>query len=309
VVTRGNLRGITFQGAIARARGYFTDVGIDEQETVFGSGAEQQPAINTGQLDIGAVSMTAAFFNSVERGFTQPLVFDNWHLERGDKSYQIVVRPDLVDKFKDLTDLKGTISASSTPIRDGGSWFIAQKMFDAKGMKFEDLRWERLTFPDMLAAFGSQAIESAWLIEPFITLGKQRNLAVPWIDLSEHDPGSQIAGLVFAEKFIKERPDVARRWTIASVRAARDLAEYRKGRLQDVVGPILAQHTGLPPEAVGQVAWGPLHPDGRVNVESIMASQRQLVEWGMVPSVTPQDKVVDLQFVDYAVQQLGPYSG
>jgi hypothetical protein len=44
-------------------------------------------------------------------------------------------------------------------------------------------------------------------------------------------------------------------------------------------------------------------------VESILDAQRQLVEWGTLSQSLPAEQVVDPQFADYALQQLGPYRG
>jgi NitT/TauT family transport system substrate-binding protein len=307
VVRRGNLRGITFGAAIAKARGYFVEMGIDDLETIFGSGAEQTQAVAAGQMDIGTSSNTGAFYNAIARGLKQPFVFDNWHLEKGDRSYMVVVRPELADSIKQITDLRGRVNTTSTPLRDGGSNYQAKLMFEANGMTLDDVVWERLGFPDMLTAMGNKAVDAAWMIEPFVTLGKNRGLLTPWLSLGDYDPGAQIAGIVFSERFISQQNDVARRWGVAYVRATRDYNDFLAGKGRDVIGPILAEFTGLAPELIDQVGWAPQHPDGRVNVDSMLAIQRQLVEWGTVSQLLPADQIVDHQFVDYAVQQLGPY--
>src|SRR5437879_3147783 len=79
VVRRGTLRGISFGAVIARARGYFAELGIDDQETVFASGVEMIQAGAAGQIDIGATSNTVTFFNAVDRGLRQPFTLDIWH--------------------------------------------------------------------------------------------------------------------------------------------------------------------------------------------------------------------------------------
>ncbi len=310
VVRRGTLRGISFGAVIARERGYFAEVGIDDQEMVFGSGTEMTQALAAGQIEVGATSNNSAFFNALARGLCQPFVLDIWHLERGDRSWMVVVRPDLVDQIRQVADLRGRVHAIASPVRDGGSSFLAKKLFDAHGLLLDDVRWERLAYTDMLPALGNRAVEVGWMIEPFITLGKLRGLLVPWIALGDYAPGYQGAGIVFSESFIKERNDVAKRWAVAYVRGLRDQHEFAiRGKDHDVVAPILAAYTGLPLEVVDQVSWGPVDPDGRLNVESILESQRQLVEWGTIGQTLPAEQLVDPQFWEYAVQQLGPYQG
>lgn len=308
VVRRGTLRGISFGAVIARERGYFAELGIDDQETVFGSGAEMTQALAAGQIEVGATSNTGAFFNALARGVRQPFVLDIWHLERGDQSLMIALRPDLVDQVKQVPDLRGRVNAIAAPVRDGGASFIARKLFDSYGMTLDDVQWERLGYPDMLPALGNRAVEIGWVLEPFLTLGKQRGLLVPWMSLGDYDPGHQLAGIVFAEGFIKERNEIARRWSVGYVRGLRDQVGFAtSGKDRDVIAPILAAHTGLPVEVVDQVGWGPVSADGRLNLESVLESQRQLLEWGTIAQLLPADQLVDPQFYEHAVQQLGPY--
>jgi NitT/TauT family transport system substrate-binding protein len=308
VVRRGTLRGISFGAVIARERGYFAELGIDDQETVFGSGAEMTQALAAGQIEVGATSNTGAFFNALARGVRQPFVLDIWHLERGDQSWMVAVRPDLADQMKQVSDLQGRIQAIASPIREGGISFLAKRVLDSVGVGLDDVQWERLAYPDMLPALGNRAVEVAWMIEPFISLGKQRGLLTPWIPLGDYDPGFQGAGLVFSESFIKDRNEVAKRWSVGYVRGLRDQhALVSSSKDRDVLAPILAAYTGLSPEVVDQVAWGPVSPDGRLNLESVLESQRQLLEWGTISQTLPADQLVDPQFYEYAVQQLGPY--
>jgi ABC-type nitrate/sulfonate/bicarbonate transport system substrate-binding protein len=310
VVRRGTLRGISFGAVIARERGYFAELGIDDQETVFASGAEMTQALAAGQIEIGATSNTGAFYNVLARGLWQPFVLDIWHLERDDQSNMVIVRPDLVDQIKQVTDLRGRIAAISSPLRDGGGSFLAKKLFDTVGMGLDDVQWERLAYTDMLPALGNRAVEVGWVIEPYLTLGKQRGVLTPWISLGNYDPGHQLAGIVFSESFIKDRNEVAKRWSVGYVRGLRDQHELAtRGKDRDVLAPILAAHTGLTVDLVDQVGWGPVSPDGRLNVESVLESQRQLVEWGTINQSLPAEQLVDPQFYEYAVQQLGPYRG
>jgi NitT/TauT family transport system substrate-binding protein len=309
VVKRATLPGVLFHLAIAKARGYFEEVGIDEQPITFSSGAEQTQALATGDADIAGTSNTAAFFNMLARGVRQPFVSDQVHLERDDRYFMFVLRPDLANTIRSIPDLRGRKLASASPTRDGGPMFVVNKMFAVNGMQLDDVEWERVPFPDILAALANRSIDGAIIIEPYVTLGKTRDVLVPWLSLGDFDPGAQIAGMLFSERFARERPDVARRWMVASNRGAWDYNDFLKGRNREQIVPILAAHTGLAPEIVEQVGWGPLNPDGWVNVESVVASQQQLVEWGTISQALPREQLVDHQYVEYALQQLGPYGG
>jgi NitT/TauT family transport system substrate-binding protein len=308
VVKRGNQQGVAFGTAVAKLRGYFEEMGIDDQVTIFPSGAVMTQAMAAGQVEIAVSSITSSLFNAIARGVYQPWVFDTWHLEKDDHSYMVAVRPDLANQVTKLTDLKGLKAASGSAMRDGGHWYIAQKMFEQAGMVFEDVNWTQLTSADLLVALGNKGVDVVWTSEPFLTLGRLKNLLVPWLNLGNYDPGAQIAGITYGAPFIKDRLDVARRWGIAYVRALRDYNDFlKKGKDRQEIGQLLAKYTGIPEDQVDKVGWAPLHPDGRTNVDTIVQAQQLLVGWGKLPKAIPVDQVVDQQFVDYALQQLGPY--
>jgi NitT/TauT family transport system substrate-binding protein len=153
-------------------------------------------------------------------------------------------------------------------------------------------------------------VDGAVLVEPFYTLALQRAPLVLWHDLSESYDGQQTAAYVFGEQFIRERRDVARRWMAANLRGVRDYNDWkRKGQPPDDTAAILAQASGLSVDLVTQVSWEHMNPDGYLNVQAIEADQRQLVDWGTLAQTIPMDSVVDHQFVEYALAQLGKYAG
>ena len=53
--------------------------------------------------------------------------------------------------------------------------------------------------------------------------------------------------------------------------------------------------------------WPSSDPDGRVHAETIAAAQDWFADHGYVATKVDLTKVIDNQFADYAVQQLGPY--
>jgi ABC-type nitrate/sulfonate/bicarbonate transport system substrate-binding protein len=309
VVKRGNLRGITFGAAMAAARGYFTDEGIQDEESVFSQGAQQVQAVAVGDLDVGTSSNTAAFFNALARGIRDPFTCDNSHMEAGNRGFMVCLRPDLAEQIREAADLRGRPALTTTPIKDGGVGFACKKMLASVGLDLDDVDWIVVSYPDMPAALGNRQADAAIVIEPFVTLGVQREAFTLWLRLSDYDPGEQVAGLIFSQRFIDERPDVARRWMVANVRGLRDFNDFLKGRNHDVIAPIIAKHTGLPEDVVRQMDFFLHHPDGLLNLTSLMEAQQQLLAWGAIKELLPRELIVDHRFVEYAVQQLGPYRG
>lgn len=311
-VRQGDLTSIVPGAAIARARGYFRDLGIDSPQQVFASGAEQTPLLAAGQLDVGTSSSQAALYNAVSRGVQQRWVVDNGHLERGVPSSLVVLRQEVLppEGTLPLAAIEGRALAAPTPMKQGGLGFAAAKMLAAVGLTIDAVDWQILPFATMTEALANRAVDGAVIIEPFFTLASQRVPLVAWQNLADYYPGQQAGGLVFSEQLVAERPDVARRWLLGLLRGIRDLNDWlRQGQPADATAAILVEYTRLPIEVVTRVRWLPVNPDGYLNLDSIDADQRQLLAWGSIPQLVPLDVLVDPQFCDYAVAQLGPYRG
>jgi NitT/TauT family transport system substrate-binding protein len=312
VVRQGDLTSIVPGAAIARARGYFRELGIESQHEVFASGAEQTPLLASGQLDVGTSSSQAALYNAVARGVQQRWVVDNGHLERGVPSALIALRQDVLppDGSLPLAAIQGRTLAAPTPMKQGGQSFAVAKMLATAGLTIDDVDWQVLPFASMAEVLTNRAVDGALIIEPFFTLASQRVPLVPWQNLADYYPGQQSGGLVFGESLVTERPDVARRWLLGLLRGIRELNDWlRQGQPADATAAILADYTRLPVDVVTRVRWIPVNPDGYLNLDSIEADQRQLLAWGAIQQLVPLDALVDHQFCDYAVAQLGPYRG
>jgi NitT/TauT family transport system substrate-binding protein len=309
VVRQGNV-GTAFSTWIARDRGYFREVGIDLHDEPFASGAQMTPLLASGQLDVGTTSIQAAFFNAVARGVRQRLVVDKGHQQRGTATSVLAVRADLVPPsgILPLQEIRGRPIAVGSDPKAGGQGFLLARMLGTVGLTLDDVDWKIIPYRDMPDLVANRAVDGAVLVEPFYTLSIQRAPLVMWQNLSDHYDGHQTAAYVFSEQFITQRPDVARRWMVANLRGVRDYYEWqRRGQPADDLAELLARATGLSIGLVTRAQWEHMNPDGYLNLAAIEADQRQLLEWGAIQQLVPLDQVVDHQFVDYALEQLGRY--
>jgi ABC-type nitrate/sulfonate/bicarbonate transport system substrate-binding protein len=311
VVKQGNV-GTAFSTWIAKDRGYFAEVGIDLQDEPFATGAQMTPLLAAGQLDVGTTSMQSAFFNAVSRGVVQRMVVDKGHQQRGTATSVLAVRSDLVPPggTLPLAEIRGRAIAVTTDPKAGGQGFLLVKMLAIVGLTMDDVDWKTIPYRDMPDLMANRQVDGAVLVEPFYTLSAQRAPLVMWQNLSDYYDGQQTAAYVFGEQFITQRTDVGRRWMVANLRAVRDYHDWqRRGQPADDLAEILARWTSIPIELVTQAKWEHMNPDGYLNVPAIEADQRQLLEWGAIAQLVPMDQVVDHQFVDYALAQLGRARG
>jgi NitT/TauT family transport system substrate-binding protein len=311
VVHQGNV-GTAFSTTIARERGYFKDVGIDLQDEPYQTGAQMTPLLAAGQLDVGTTSMQSAFFNAVSRGIAQRMVVDKGHQEKGTATSVLAVRADLVPASGTLplAEIKGRAIAVTTDPKAGGQGFLLVKMLGTVGLTMDDVDWKVIAYRDMPDLMANRQVDGAVFVEPFYTLSLQRAPLATWQNLSDYYDGQQTAAYVFGEQFQQGRRDVGRRWMVANLRGVRDYNDWqRRGQPADEIAQILAQAAGLSLDVVQQVRWEHMNPDGYLNVPGIEADQRQLLAWGAVERLLPMDQVVDHEFVDYAIAQLGKYPG
>jgi NitT/TauT family transport system substrate-binding protein len=287
-------------------------VGIDLQDEAFTTGAQMTPLLAAGQLDVGTTSMQSAFFNAVSRGVGQRMVIDKGHQQQGTPTSVLAVRADLVPPggTLPLAQIRGRSIAVTTDPKAGGQGFLLVKLLATAGLTMDDVDWKIIPYRDMPDLMANRQVDGGVLVEPFYTLSAQRAPLVMWHSLSDQYDGQQTAAYVFGEQFIQDRREVGRRWMVANLRGVRDYHDWRRrGQPADEIAQILAQSTGLSVDVVTQVQWEHMNPDGHLNLAGIEADQRQLLEWGAIQQFVPMNQVVDHDFVDHALTQLGKYAG
>ncbi|TMG99217.1 MAG: ABC transporter substrate-binding protein, partial [Betaproteobacteria bacterium] len=82
---------------VADKKGYFRQEGISVSFTEFDSGARMVAPLGTGQLDVGAGSVSAGLYNAVARGIDIKIVADKGSTPPGYGFQPLLVRKDLVD--------------------------------------------------------------------------------------------------------------------------------------------------------------------------------------------------------------------
>ena len=138
---------------------------------------------------------------------------------------------------------------------------------------------------------------------------------VRFASTEDFNPGAEFTYMVYSEKFSRERPDVARRFMRAYVRALRtfnDSIENGRWRqtpvAEDTIG-LLAKRLDIKPEQVRIAYPHAVDPDGRVNLDAMRKELAFFKAQGLVENREFRaDDIVDLQFVEAAVKDLGPYA-
>ncbi|HVR89159.1 MAG TPA: ABC transporter substrate-binding protein [Candidatus Limnocylindria bacterium] len=309
VVTIGQVGGISDAAIyIADAKGYFKEQGITLQSSSFPSAANMVAPLLRGDLMVGGGASGAGIFNAIRTGTAMRIVADKGTLVPGHGYEGLVVRSDLADQIKSAKDLKGRTIALAA--RDITPEVTLNTYLVTGGLTIKDVNVVVVPHAQMLAGFTGNGIDAGLPIEPFLTgildSGKAKLLTRD--DMVT--PNFQTAVVFYSEQFAKQH-DLALRFMTAYLQGARFFTDAfdKKDAVKRVEAiAILAKATGFDSAQLEKVTMPGIDPNGRMNVDALIATQDYMVAKGSQAAPIDIRAVVDLSFADEAVKALGPYS-
>jgi NitT/TauT family transport system substrate-binding protein len=296
---------------IAEQKGYFAEQRIKVELIPFDLGPRMIAPLGTGQIDVGAGASSAGLFNAAARGIDVKIVADKGSMPPGYQYMGILVRKALIDsgKVKTMADLKGLTVAEGG---EGGSQSSQlNEALRQAGLAYKDVQHVYMPYPQHVGALVNAAVDASVTAEPSATQAIATGAAVRFAD--DVYPNQQVAVLLYGGDFIRKRRDVAERFMIAYVKAARYFnAALKDGRFAgpaatDVID-IMVQNTGLKDAALyRKMVPNGINPDGRVNLDSLRKDLAFYQAQGYLEKPVAAESAVDMSFVDHALKTLGPY--
>ncbi len=299
---------------VAEARGYFKAENLDVTLTPLDSAVKMMPSLSTGDLDVGSGVASVALYNAAARKIDVRVVASRGRTAPGYIYQSLIIRKDLVDsgRYKTLADLKGLKFGFVSP---GASLHsILNEAAKAGGIKYQDISVVYMNFPSQVAALQSGAIDASIMVEPYAGQAVSLGGAVNVMPTETFYPSDEASLLLYGDKFIKERPDVAVRLMKAFLRGVRDFNDVLKdgrwrtdGKADDVIR-IFSKGVNFPENIVRAMTPQYADPDGNLNVESLRKDLAFFKSTGEVTSESIKaDDIIDLSFARKAAQELGPY--
>jgi NitT/TauT family transport system substrate-binding protein len=297
---------------IADAKGYYKAEGIEAEFVSFDTGAKMVAPLGAGQLDIGGGAASAGLYNAVDRGIKIKIVADKAHNVKGAGFQAFMVRKDLIEsgKVKSFADLKGMKVAITGA--GGSDASVLNEAMKNGGLTYNDVEKVYLGFPQHAVAFQNGAIAASISTEPTVSKIVELGAAVRFKGNDEFYPNAQTATILMSGDFAEKRPEVAKRFMKAYLRAVREFnASIVNGRIAgpgaDEMVKILAKYSVIKDEATlrSMIVHG-TDPDGKLNVESLKKDLAFFKEQGDVTGKVTVDQVLDESFIQAAVKELGP---
>lgn len=296
---------------IADKRGYFKDEGLTVKFIRFDSAAKAMAPLGTGELLVASGATSAALYNAVKRDVKLRIVADKAKNPPGYGFESLMVRKDLEGKIKSLADFKGRKIAISAA--GNSEDFLVAYALRKANLTLKDVEPVYLGFPQQLAAFTNGGIDVSLTVEPTISAIEKAGKAVRFLGVDELYPNFETAAVYYSEKFIKDRPEDAKKFMRAFLRGARDYNDaLDKDRLTapaaaEVI-PILTEYSFIKnPEVYRAMRSHYVDPNGELNVASLKDAWQFFKDNGQIDGSVTVDQVVDSSFAKWAAQSLGPY--
>lgn len=298
---------------LADKKGYLREEGIDAEFLSFDSGAKMVAPMGAGHLDLGAGAASAGLFNALRQGIDIKVVADK-ATNTAEYSFKaLLVRKSLVDsgKYKTLADLKGLkIAVVANGAADNS---VLNEAVKAGGLTLNDVQRVYLGFSQQVLALDNGGVDAAIGAEPDVTLALRLGSTVRISGIDAFYPMHATAVILYGGDFIKKRPEIARKFMKAYLRAARDYDDTLKGG--HIAGPgadyvikVMADYTHAPdPTLFRDMIANWVNPDGKINVESLRKDLAYFKEQGEVKTNVTVEEALDTSFVDAALKELGPY--
>ena len=181
------------------------------------------------------------------------------------------------------------------------------------GLKFSDIEPVYLGYPDHVVALINGKIDAGLTAEPSATQAVNAGSAVRVTTDDVIDPWHEAAVELFSGDFIQKRPDDARKFMRAFLKAVRFYNDalkdgMLKGRTAEEVIAILTEYTPLKDAQVYRsIAPQGSQPDGRLNMNSLHKDFEFYKTQGWIQGSVTVEQAVDTRFIDAALADLGPY--
>jgi NitT/TauT family transport system substrate-binding protein len=235
---------------VALDRGYFKEQNIDVETVRLIGGPPIVAALIADQIDAASVLVTLEGMNA---NIKKPGSAIYISLNSQSQTYpmeQFVIRQGF--SAKNLKDLKGArILSAPGP----GNVLMAKAALEANGLKEGDYRLEQLDTAQHLGALKAGTYDAGYTLEPNATVMRKQGIAstleagvIAHYVLGDPKADAFVGGGVMSSRFINDRPDVAKRYATAWLKAINDIKKDPEGARRH-----LLKNTLTPDDVVGEV--------------------------------------------------------
>lgn len=313
VVRFGSVGGLTDAGVyLADDQGYFSAAGIGVRMLRMPNAPSLLTALATGQLDVAGISVTPGLFSAIVQGVQIRIVGDKQSVRPGFSATRLVVRSGFPTgtEAQQVAALKGKAVAISS--KAASVAMVLRNYLAGFGLTLADIHVAELSYPSMVPALGSGAVDAAVVLEPFLSESLQMSIARQLNDMVAASGGtatdaSTSVPMVYSETFARDQP-AAQGFMDAYLRGVRLYNDaFDRGIDKEKIIGILAVRAKLDAGVIRNGFPAGLDPNGKVSVRFLEQCQDYFVQQHYLQAPIDMKKLVDTSFADSTVARMGEY--
>ncbi|MCY4393560.1 MAG: ABC transporter substrate-binding protein [Rhodospirillaceae bacterium] len=294
---------------LAVDKGYFKAQGLDVQVKAYrGSSTTQVPLLARGDQDIAPMVMGPGMFNQHTQGFGLKIVsaIAGSNAKWSDTSW-IMVRTDVwkAKKPKTLADLRG-MSVDGGPLGSPVNLLIREALKKA-GLGMSDVKYSEKfkSPPAWIAAFKNKAIDVQAAVEPIVTMLEAQGLATRWKSYKDAVPWFQETYFAASPKFLKDKPDAAKKFLTAFLQGAKDV-HATGGKWTPALLDTLAKWSKLPKKILQRIP-GPAYAGYFGSIDRVAIDRQQAIwmKLGAVKKKVDVNAIIDTSYLEAARKMAG----
>lgn len=196
---------------LAKAKGLFTEQGLDVTVQNTQGGAESVPGVVSGQYQFAFANIISLVLGHAKGLPLKIVAAGNFSTGQPEDFGGILVPAG--SPVKTLKDLEGK-TVSVNQINNIGGVTVRAAMRKAGGDP-DKINFIEVRFPEMPAALGQKRVDAAWVVEPFLTVARNQGATVLDWNFADTAPHLMIAAYFTTTDYAKANPDVVKRFTAA----------------------------------------------------------------------------------------------
>lgn len=247
----------------------------------------------------GPSAMEAIFAGSIDATYAGPNpVLNAYSRSRGEEvrvlagaaagGAALVVQSD--GRIKTPADFKGRRLA--TPQLGNTQDVAARAWLKKQGFHITQLGGDVLVLPtanpDQLALFKQKKLDAVWTVEPWVTRLELEAGGKVFLE----EPGALVTVLASSVKFLRSKPDLARRFVAAHVALTKWISEYPADAQALVRAELLEQTKRDFPAETAEQAWKRLKFTAEVRREQFDALVGEAQSVGFLKDAAPLDRLL-----------------
>ena len=292
---------------LALEKGYYRDAQVDVKLEMSGTTADMGAMLATNRLNVIGGAVSAGFYNSIAQGLPIGLLISR---ATSPFSHYLVIRPELKDKLKQPSDLKGRPIA----VVSRGAFLVYElvKVLKSGGLTLADVDLKYIPFSQMVTALTTGAVDAAVMISPLQDAVAAKGLGVKWINADSKIDVQPVLVSVWEMNtdWVRQNEEAAKRFVRATLRGVRDYCNaYHHAPNRQEVTQILAKYSDVKdPALIDQIEWGATDVHGRIHAASVADMQDVFFKEKLVSDKVPVAKIAPPAWVSEVATSLGPFA-